>query len=310
MVSLELLRPILRAAWGADTCDPADLDDWRPENPARGQCGVTSAVVQDLLGGELVLGEVFANGVRIGWHYWNRLPSGDEVDFTADQFGPGEVVVGGAVQERPPGPPRRCRAQYELLRDRVLGSLEFIDIVRSSTWLLDVLRTVRDADLPQAWVGAGVLRDLVWGERHGDGFAPERVRDVDVAFFDQNDLSRANDERVTAVLRERSSLVPWQARNQAAVHLWYHTRFGGEPVEPLTSIGDAVATWPETATAVAVRLGVGDTVEVCAPYGLTDLLAGVWRRTPRRITVQQSQERLNRHQPALRWPGVTVIAPQ
>ncbi|MGI5155650.1 YunG family protein [Microbispora sp. CA-102843] len=123
MLSVELLRPVLRAAWGPDTCDPHDLESWRPDNPARGQCGVTALVVQDLLGGDLILGEVHVDGAKVGHHYWNRLPDGTEVDFTAAQFHPGEVVSGGRVQHRPPDAPRRCREQYVLLRRRVLAAL-------------------------------------------------------------------------------------------------------------------------------------------------------------------------------------------
>ncbi|MFC3985581.1 YunG family protein [Streptosporangium jomthongense] len=123
MLSVELLRPLLRAAWGPDTCDPVGREQWRPDNPARSQCGTTALVVQDLLGGDLILGEVHVDGAKAWNHYWNRLPDGTEVDFTSDQFGSGEVVVGGHVQHRPPGPPRRCREQYELLRQRVFNAL-------------------------------------------------------------------------------------------------------------------------------------------------------------------------------------------
>jgi hypothetical protein len=123
VLSVESLSEILRAAWGPDTCDPHDLDDWRPDNPARGQCGVTALVVQDLLGGDLILGEVFTGEIKVGHHYWNRLPDGSEVDFTASQFHPGEAVSGGQVQHRPPDAPRRCRQQYQLLRQRVLVAL-------------------------------------------------------------------------------------------------------------------------------------------------------------------------------------------
>jgi hypothetical protein len=120
----EMLRPILRVCWGPDTCDPHDLADWRPANPARGQCGVTAFIVQDLLGGELVLGEVFVDETLVGHHYWNRLPDGRDVDFTAEQFYPAEVVRGGQIQHRPPEAPKRCREQYELLRRRVLAALD------------------------------------------------------------------------------------------------------------------------------------------------------------------------------------------
>ena len=174
---------------------------------------------------------------------------------------------------------------------------------------MGVLRAVRDEPIPDAWVGAGVLRDLVWGELYGSGFSPERVRDVDVAFFDPRDLSRAHDDRVTERLRRRLSEVPWEAKNQAAVHTWYASKFGGGVVEPLTSISDAVGTWPETATAVAVRLGAGDVIEICSPLGIDDLVNGVWRRNPRRISAEQSRTRFERHRPQRRWPNITVIPP-
>jgi hypothetical protein len=69
MLNVKLLRPLLRAAWGPDTCDPHDLVNWWPGNPARGQCGTTALVVQDLLGGELILCEVHVDGAKIG-HHW------------------------------------------------------------------------------------------------------------------------------------------------------------------------------------------------------------------------------------------------
>ncbi len=138
MTDTEMLRPILRGAWGRDTCDPHDLPDWTPENPARGQCGVTALIVQELLGGDLVLGEVLVGGGRVGYHYWNRLPGGRDIDFTADQFRPDEVVTGGTIQAVPVGGPRRCREQWELLRGRVLTALD--DQERS--------RSVADGETP------------------------------------------------------------------------------------------------------------------------------------------------------------------
>ena len=182
-------------------------------------------------------------------------------------------------------------------------------LIHSNAWLMHVLTTVRNAGVSDAWVGAGVVRDLVWGECFGSGFEPGRVRDVDVAFFDPTDLSRDSDQRATALLHGLDPLVPWEATNQAAVHTWYPADFGGPAVAPLTSIEEAVGTWPETATAVAVRLA-GERLEVCAPFGLEDLLKGVWRRNPARVSLEQSEARLARHRPSHRWPKVTVIAPR
>ncbi|RAO35242.1 hypothetical protein PSN13_02497 [Micromonospora saelicesensis] len=189
------------------------------------------------------------------------------------------------------------------------GEEELRELVSGSNWLTRALTVVRDSGLPDAWIGAGALRDLVWGERYGDGFDPARVRDVDVVFFDPARLTREDDDRATARLAEMWPQPPWQARNQAAVHTWYAARFGGDPIEPYRSVAEAVATWPEYATAVAVRLDPAGRLRVCAPYGLTDLLAGVWRHNPARVDVARSRQRWARHRPAQRWPGVTVIEP-
>jgi hypothetical protein len=113
----------VRASWGAETCDPAAVDEWRPDNPARGQCGVTALVVQDLFGGDLVLAEVHVDGRQVAYHYWNRFGPGLDLDLTRGQFRPEQVVVGGEVVGRPPDAPRRCREQYELLRERVMARL-------------------------------------------------------------------------------------------------------------------------------------------------------------------------------------------
>ncbi|MEV1145014.1 nucleotidyltransferase family protein [Micromonospora sp. NPDC049799] len=101
----------------------------------------------------------------------------------------------------------------------------------------------------------------------------------------------------------------WRARNQAAVHTWYAARFGGEPIAPYRSVAEAVATWPEFATAVAVRLNADDRLVVCAPHGLADLLGGVWRHNPTMVDGTRFGERLAQVRPADRWPGVTVVRP-
>ena len=116
-----MLERALRASWSAETCDDVDVGHWRPDNPARGQCGVTALVVQDHLGGELLLAEVScADGSRQGVHYWNRLPSGEQVDLTRTQFDAGERIGSPRVQRRPPGlASTRLAVQYDRLRRAV-----------------------------------------------------------------------------------------------------------------------------------------------------------------------------------------------
>jgi hypothetical protein len=179
-------------------------------------------------------------------------------------------------------------------------------LVRSSDWLMGVLRAARDVDPPDWLVGGGVLRDLVWDRLHGR--APRLPRDVDLAFFDPARLDAGRDADVERALAERLDGVPWDAKNQAAVHRWYGRVFGGQ-VEPLASAADGVGTWPETATAVAVRLLDGDELQVVAPCGLDDLFALVCRRNPRRVSVEHFRRRVRDKRVAERWPRVTIVDP-
>ena len=190
-------------------------------------------------------------------------------------------------------------------------------IVHYSPWLMRVLATVKESGLPDAWVGADIVRDLVWAELYGPGFDPADLPAAEVVFFDPEDISRDRDNGAADLLtgiwsREPGSwpVPPWRAHNQAAVHTWYAAKFGGDPIEPLRSIADAVATWPETATAVAVQLDPINEVRVCAPLGLADLLDGIWRHNPRRVGSDVSRTRLARHRPIERWPGVRVVEPE
>jgi uncharacterized protein len=160
------------------------------------------------------------------------------------------------------------------------------------------LEAARDCCPPDWALGAGALRNLVWDALTGRCNPPA---DVDVVFF-----GGADEAAVERRLAERLPGVPWEAKDQALVHTWYQRRFGVS-VEPLTSLADAVGTWPETCTSVALRLRPDGGLDVIAPCGLEDLFGLVVRRNPRRVTVERYLARLAEKRPAERWPGVTVV---
>jgi hypothetical protein len=123
-LTLAGIEQAVRSSWGADTYPSDAQTQWDPRNPARGQCGVTALVLSDILGGELMRGEVHVNGERTDFHWWNRLPGGLEIDLTREQFAPEETVTEGTPITRPPGTEiKRLRAEFELLRQRVLDAL-------------------------------------------------------------------------------------------------------------------------------------------------------------------------------------------
>lgn len=116
----------IRAAWGPETTYATDEYMARGTGrPARGQCGTTALVVHDLLGGSLMIADVEHRGRVDGVHYWNRLPSGLELDFTRQQFLPDEALARSrAIARHSELPePERARNAYLLLRDQVLTAL-------------------------------------------------------------------------------------------------------------------------------------------------------------------------------------------
>ena len=122
MHTLAEIEAAIRPSWSLDTAD--EDDGWTPGNPSRGQCDVTTLVVHDIFGGDVLAADVFRDGERIEAHMWNRLPGGLEVDLTREQFRNGEVIAEPSVRHRPatfePDHPRYHRYQaYLVLARRV-----------------------------------------------------------------------------------------------------------------------------------------------------------------------------------------------
>jgi uncharacterized protein len=180
-----------------------------------------------------------------------------------------------------------------------------IELVRSSTLLMRALHAARAVDPPDWLIGAGAIRDLVWDHLH-DLRQPTSPKDVDLVFFDPVSLGNDREQSVLDAVSAKAPDIPWDVKNQAAVHLWYPQVFGVE-VDPLTSSADGVATWPETASAVAIRLMADDSIDVIAPYGLDDLFGLVCRRNARRVTIDEYHRRIENKPIATRWPRVRVM---
>lgn len=125
-LTLSAIEAAVRASFSIDLCSPDDVATWTPDNPSRGHCAVVALTLNDLLGGELLVAEVRRDGVRTGFHSWNRI-GGVEIDLTRDQFAPDEVVGEPEIVPRPPGLPSQYDEQHRELRRRV-GAVLGIDI--------------------------------------------------------------------------------------------------------------------------------------------------------------------------------------
>jgi hypothetical protein len=187
----------------------------------------------------------------------------------------------------------------------VRGGERVEEIIGSTPWLVEALEAAREVGAPDWLIGAGAVRTAVWDRLHGFDEATD-LSDIDLVFFDAANLSKERERAIEEALAAELPGVPWDAKNQAAVHLWYEERFG-YAVEPLGSTAEGVATWPETATCVGVRLEEDGSLEVVAPHGLDDLLGVVHRRNPARVSVEEYERRLRDKRIRERWPLVRVV---
>ena len=80
--TIEELLNLLFKSWSKESSSK-----WSKENPANGQCGVTSLVVYDLLGGEII-----KTKLEDSWHFYNRI-DGAYYDFTESQFNENPIYI-------------------------------------------------------------------------------------------------------------------------------------------------------------------------------------------------------------------------
>lgn len=165
---------------------------------------------------------------------------------------------------------------------------------------VDALRVVALAGPVDAWVGAGFVRNAVWDSLAGRRPEVMTLADIDVVHLDAARPDAARDAVFEEALRAARPALPWSVTNQARMA----TRHGHAPY---ASVAAAIAFWPETATAVAVRLASGS-LQVMAPHGLADLFALVARPSPAHAAdAAVARARIAAKQWRVRWPGLRMI---
>jgi hypothetical protein len=144
-------------------------------------------------------------------------------------------------------------------------------ILRSVPHVMEILKTLRDLRLPDAWLVSGGIYQTVWNVQTGRPLL-HGIKDFDIIYFDGTDLSY---EAEDAVIRDVNAALPdlaelLEVRNQARVHLWYQERFG-RSYRPLDCSMDSLTTYTARTHAVAARLESEDRLLLHAPFGLANL---------------------------------------
>ncbi len=149
-----------------------------------------------------------------------------------------------------------------------------VDLIRKDPIRLEALECVYQLELPQCYIAAGFVRNLVWDFLHHNvKLTP--LNDIDVIFFDADCLDSDYEKSLELKLSEQMPQLNWQVKNQAKMHL----QNGDNPYQ---STLDAMSYWPEKETAVAVRKVENDRYECISAFGFESLFQGFITHNPKR----------------------------
>ncbi|MDQ0088676.1 hypothetical protein J2T12_002086 [Paenibacillus anaericanus] len=174
-----------------------------------------------------------------------------------------------------------------------------LHMIRENSDMMADLVSVSLLSLPQACIAAGYLRNYVWDILHGYELRTP-YNDVDVLYYDPSCLEEEVEKEYEAKLRELNPTHNWSVKNQARMHMK-----SGE--SPYCSVEDAMLRWPETATAVGIRLDRNGEIELIAPHGLDDLFSLRVRQSPYCRDNELFMRRIAQKEWLRIWPQLLVV---
>jgi len=155
--------------------------------------------------------------------------------------------------------------------------------------------------LGDCYLTAGCLYQTVWNQLSGR--PPEwGIKDYDIFYFDDGDLSWEAEDRVIRVVDQATSDlgIKVEVRNQARVHLWYPARFGGD-CPAFKTVREGIDSFLIACTCVGIDV---DTGAIHAPHGFADLAAGLLRMNP--LNPRPEQFHAKAVSVRERWPWLTI----
>lgn len=149
---------------------------------------------------------------------------------------------------------------------------DIITHIQEDEWMMDLLTCAKSLNLPDWWICAGFVRSKIWDVQHGfDERTP--MPDIDVIYYDAENIEESVEKKYEEVLKRLLPTVPWSVKNQARMHIANNS-------SPYSSSVDAIAKFPETATALGVKLDEEDNVILTAPHGIQDVVNLIVKPTP------------------------------
>lgn len=174
---------------------------------------------------------------------------------------------------------------------------KIVKLVKQDPTRVEALQCVAELDLPQCYIAAGFLRNLVWDSLHNFKEATP-LNDVDVIYFSPTETDPKAYLLYEAQLKACMPQLNWQVRNQAIMHKRNND-------QPYLSSVDAMSYWPEKETAVAIRQVAENNYECVAAFGFESLFNGQVTHNPKRER-NIFEQRLSAKGWLDRWPALVV----
>lgn len=181
---------------------------------------------------------------------------------------------------------------------------DIIQLVHDDKWMMDILKAAKSLELPDWWVCAGFVRTKIWDVLHSFD-ARTSMADVDVIYFDSTNLDELVEKKLEDKLWELHPDIPWSVKNEARMHVV-------NDISPYCSSVDAIAKFPETVTALGLKLGDRDEVILTAPHGINDVINFEVKPTPYFMETKELaaiyKERINKKNWKATWNKVKIVS--
>lgn len=169
-------------------------------------------------------------------------------------------------------------------------------MIENDEWMMNVLKAAQTLNLPDWWICAGFVFSKIWDTLHGFN---ERtpLSDVDVIYYDplilEEEREKIYEEKLYTIMPD----IPWSVKNEARMHL-------KNKIPPYTSSEDAISKFPETATALGVKLDNKRELVLTAPWGFEDVVEFNVKPTPHFLETQERMEFYKTRVTLKRWESV------
>lgn len=174
-----------------------------------------------------------------------------------------------------------------------------IHLIKQDKLRLKALDCVYHLELPQCYIAAGFVRNVVWDHLHKFTNSSQ-LNDVDVIYFNPTEKKPEMFKYYELQLHQCIPQLNWQVRNQALMHF----RNNDKPYENAL---DAMSYWPEKETAIAIRKNNFGHLEGVSAFGLDSLFNLEITYNSKRLK-SVFEERVKTKKWLEKWSNLTIIA--